>query len=255
MLEQKDKTNPSPAPVSVILIAHNEIESIEKDVTDFYRIVVERLPGSELIVTEDGSTDGTSEKLRELAERFPINLIQGAERKGYIPALLEALTIPVNEWILFSDTGGKFEPDNFWKMEKERSRSDLIIGIKKHRYDQYYRRVITKVFNFLIRLYFRVKVQDIDSGFRLFRKKLIMQAIERPLILRDLISSELTLRMLALGGRSIEVPVVYHLRQGKSSGMPPKKIPRVIFHVLVSFPRLKREMVWLRNSSPHHEDI
>ena len=97
-------------------------------------------------------------------------------------------------------------------------------------------------------MYFRVKVQDIDSGFRLFRKDLVLRAIERPFILKDLISSELTLRMLALGARLAEWPVVYHLRQGKSSGMPPGKIPRVVVQVLSAFPRLKREVQSLRES-------
>lgn len=236
----------SPNPVSVILIAHNEAKTIKKDVEDFYGAIVEKLPGSELIVTEDGSIDGTSEILRNIAGRLPIKLVQGKERKGYIRAMLDALELPSCEWVLFSDTGGKFEPDNFWKLERFRDRADLIIGIKKNRHDQYYRRVMTLVFNSIVRMYFREKVQDIDSGFRLFRRDLIRRAIERPFILKDLISSELTLRMLALGARIVEVPVVYHLRQGKSTGMPPGKIPRVIIQVLCAFPRLKREVKFLR---------
>ncbi len=235
-----------PEPVSVILIAYNEAATIRRDVEGFYRVIVEKLPGSELIVTEDGSTDGTGEILREIAGEIPIRLVQGEERKGYIRALLDALALPSDEWILFSDTGGKFDPANFWKMESLRSRADLIIGIKKQRYDQYYRRVITRFFNFLIRRYFRVEVQDIDSGFRLFRRDLIRRALARPLVFRDLISSELTLRMLALGARLVEVPVVYHLRQGKSRGMPLEKIPRVVIHILRSMPRLKRELLRLR---------
>lgn len=228
-------------PVSIILIAYNEAATIEQEVRAFYRIV-ERLPGSELIVAEDGSSDGTSEILRDLAAELPLKLVQGKERKGYIGALLDALKLPSCEWILFSDTGGKFNPDNFWQLAELRGGADIIIGIKKDRRDQYYRRIITRVFNFIVSNYFRVKVQDIDSGFRLFRRNLIRQAIARPLILKDLVASELTLRMLAQSARLAEVPVVYHLRQGKSKGMPPGKIPRVIIHVLTSFPRLKKEL-------------
>jgi len=248
MTSEKYKNAATPSPVSVILIAHNEVETIEKDVTDYYRVVVEKLPGSELIVTEDGSTDGTSELLREIASRLPIKLIQSADRKGYIPALLDAIELSSQEWILFSDTGGKFSPDDFWHLQERRSDSELIIGVKVERGDQVYRKIMTRVFNMLIRCYFRVPVRDIDSGLRLFRRDIFIKAIARPLLLKDMIATELTLRMLALGARLGEVPVVYSSRQGKSRGMPPKKIPRVIVHVLTSFPGLKREMNRFRSS-------
>jgi len=243
--EEQQHTAP-PAPVSVILIAYNEAEVIEREVEGFYHEVVEKLLGSELIVAEDGSTDGTSEILRNLAERLPIRLVQGEERKGYKQALLDALKLPRHEWVLFSDTGGKFYPENFWKLEKYRDRADLIIGVKRNRRDQHYRRVITRVFNFLVRLYFRVDLSDIDSGFRIFPRGLALRAVERPLIFQDLITSELTLRMVALGARVAEVPVGYRLRQGKSRGMPPAKIPRVIIKTLTRFPVLKRECAGLR---------
>lgn len=242
MIEGTIGIDSSPAPVSVILIAYNEAEVIEKEVEGFYREVVEKLPGSELIVAEDGSTDGTGEILRELAVRLPIRLVQGRERKGYKQALLDALQLPRHEWVLFSDTGGKFYPQNFWKLEKYRDRADLIIGVKRNRRDQYYRRVITQVFNFLVRSYFKVGVSDIDSGFRIFPRQLALQAAAKPLIFNDLITSEFTLRMLGLGARLAEVPIDYHLRQGKSRGMPPGKIPRVVMRTLFSFPRLKKEL-------------
>jgi len=51
-------------PVSVIMVAFNEAETIEAEVLSFYRAIVERLPGSEFIVAEDGSRDRTPEILR-----------------------------------------------------------------------------------------------------------------------------------------------------------------------------------------------
>ncbi len=246
MSSEENKNAAPPEPISVILIAFNEAEVIEQEVEGFYREVVEKLPGSELIVAEDGSTDGTSEILRNLAERLSIRLVQGKERKGYKQALLDALKLPRREWVLFSDTGGKFYPENFWKLEKHRDRADLIIGVKRNRRDQYYRRFITLIFNFLVRLYFRVDLTDIDSGFRIFPRELALRAVERPLIFQDLITSEFTLRMVALGARVAEVPAGYRLRQGKSRGMPLSKIPRVIVKTLALFPALKRECASLR---------
>lgn len=241
MSSKEQQHSSQPDPVSVILIAYNEAEVIEKEVEGFYREVVEKLPGSELIVAEDGSTDGTSEILFGLAERLPIRLIQGRERKGYKQALLDSLELAHFDWILFSDTGVKFYPHNFWELEKLRDRADLIIGVKKNRSDQYYRRIITKVFNFLVRSYFKIEVSDIDSGFRVFRREIGLRVAQERLFFNDLINSEMSLRMLALGARLAEIPVAYRLRQGKSRGLPLKRIPKVIIRTLFLFPRLKKE--------------
>jgi len=236
-------------PVSVIMIAYNEAETIENDVEGFYREVVEKLPGSELIVSEDGSTDGTREILKGISRRLPIRLIQECERKGYVRALFDALGQSGCEWILFSDTGGKFNPKDFRKLDPYRQSADLIVAVKVARKDQFYRRLMTRVFNQLVSCYFGVSVHDIDSGFRLYRRSLLEEASAGEMIFRDLINAELSLRMLARGARLREVPVFATARPNQSRGMPPGKIPGVIIHVLTSFPVLKREMRRLRENN------
>jgi glycosyltransferase involved in cell wall biosynthesis len=232
----------APSPVSVILIAYNEAETIAKEVEGFYRAVVEKVPGSELIVAEDGSRDGTSKILKDLAARLPIRLVQGAERKGYKRALLDALRLPRREWVLFSDTGGKFRPEDFWKLAARRQDADLIVAVKVSRRDQWYRRLMTRVFSFLVSRYFGVRVRDIDSGLRLFRRELAQAIASEELVFRDLINAEITLRMLSRGARFREVEVVATPRPNQSRGMPPRRIPGVILHILFSFPRLKRAL-------------
>ena len=229
-------------PVSLILIAYNEASGIRREAEAFYRQVVEKLPGSEMIISEDGSSDGTSGIVRDLATSLPARLIQDAKRKGYARAFLDAVQAARSEWVFFSDTGGKFSPDDFWRLEALRNDADLIIGVREQRQDQLYRRVMTRLFNVLARGYFRVPTHDIDSGFRLFRKDIFLRAIANPFCLKEMISTEITLRMLSLGARLGEVPVTYAARRGQSRGMPPRKIPRIIIHVLSSFSRLKREM-------------
>jgi glycosyltransferase involved in cell wall biosynthesis len=236
-------------PISVILIAYNEAETIAGEVESFYREVVQKLPGSELIVAEDGSRDGTSEILRELARRLPLRLIQGKERKGYKLALLDALGLPRHEWVLFSDTGGKFNPEDFWKLEPHRDQADLIVAVKVLRKDQRYRRLMTKVFNALVSRYFGFRVRDIDSGFRLYRRDLVQAITGEELVFRDLINAEITLRMLARGARLKEVPVIATARPNQSRGMPPARIPGVVIHILGSFPRLKGELSPLAEES------
>ena len=48
-------------PISIVILAHNEVEIIETVISEFYNKIIKKLPGSELIIAEDGSTDGTKE--------------------------------------------------------------------------------------------------------------------------------------------------------------------------------------------------
>src|ERR1700740_1048225 len=86
-------------PVSLIMVAFNEAETIEAEVLSFHRAIVERLPGSEFIVAEDGSRDRTPKILKELAARIGIIHLTGTERKGYKRALLDAVLAARNPFI------------------------------------------------------------------------------------------------------------------------------------------------------------
>ena len=52
-------------PISIVILAHNEVEIIEKVILDFYNKIVKNI-NSELIIAEDGSTDGIKEVLKPL---------------------------------------------------------------------------------------------------------------------------------------------------------------------------------------------
>ncbi|MGA3027761.1 MAG: glycosyltransferase family 2 protein [Bryobacteraceae bacterium] len=230
-------------PVSVVMVAFNEARTIEAEVLRFHRAIVERLPGSEFIVAEDGSTDGTSEILRQLARRIGIVHLTGSERKGYQRAFLDAVARARNSWVFFSDSGGKHDPEEFWKLYPLRHQYDLIVGRKTDRKDQPYRRLLTWTYNLALRTYFGfAAIQDADSGFRLFNRAVVDRVLRGRLVFRNLVASEIVLRTIACGLKYGEVPVSYNMREGVSRGLPPRKIPRVALDTLRAMALLKSEL-------------
>ncbi len=229
-------------PVSVILVAFNEAQTIEAEVLNFHEAIVRRLPGSELIVAEDGSTDGTSEILKDLARRIGIRHLTGKERKGYKRAFLDAVFSAQNPYVFFSDSGGKHDPEEFWKLYPLRQHYDLVVGRKTARKDQMYRQLLTWSYNFALRWYFGYdEIRDADSGFRLFNRAVIDRVLRGKLIYRNLIASEIVLRTIWSGLRYREVEVSYDMRRGESRGLPPAKLPSVVVNALRGMVHLKSE--------------
>ena len=228
-------------PVTVIINVFNEVETIEREIRQIHSKIVSRIPGSELIVAEDGSSDGTPEVIQRLVAELGVRHSTGLERKGYTQAFRDAIGLAKNSWVFFSDTGGKNDFADFWKLYEAREDTDLVIGSRRARQDQFYRRCLTRAYNRLLQIYFGVPTNDADSGFRLYRASILQKVARQNWINKDLISSEIVVRMHYMGARLKEVPVGYFRRQGTSRGLPVTRIPKVIFQVIKNFPRLKQD--------------
>jgi len=228
------------------MLVYNEAGTIEPVIRSYYDKVISRIPGSEFIIAEDGSTDGTKDILLKLSKELPLKLIIGPERKGYAQAFRDALGLPKNEIIFLSDSGGKHDPEDFWKLYETIGKAEMVVGVKTNRQDSWFRKLLTWGYNKVINAYFAASFHDIDCGFRLVKKEALSAVLKDPWIFKELISSEFSLRIAGLGYKIKEVPVSYASRQGPSRGLPLKKIPKAIFQVLSSFPKLKKAIAKAR---------
>jgi glycosyltransferase involved in cell wall biosynthesis len=232
------------APVSIVLLAHNEAEVIESVVRGFHEAVVSKLPGSEIIVAEDGSTDGTKEILARLVRTLNgVRWEEGRERRGYVNAFKKAMSLPVNELVVFCDSSGKHDPEDVWRMYPLMADHDMVLGYKVNRADPLYRNVMSAVFNWIVNRYFDVGFKDIDCPLRILRRSAFADIASMPWHERALVNFELTLRFQYRGYRVTQVPVRHFPRRsGPSRGLPLKKIPRVIINTLRNFSAIKSDI-------------
>ncbi len=235
-------------PVSVIINVFNEAPTIEAEIRDIHATIVSRLPGSQLIVAEDGSTDGTKEIIARLIGELGIVHSTSPQRKGYARALRDAMGLAACPWIFFSDTGGKNDFADFWKLYEARQGAALVIGGRLGRGDQLYRRLLSWGYGQLLRVYFGLPRLDADSGFRLYETSLAKALAGQEWINSQLIASELVLRIHAMGGEIRQLPVTYRRRQGASRGLPAKNIPAVVLGIVRNMPALKRACARLRSA-------
>ena len=221
---------------------YNEGETIEQEIRTTHKVILLRIPGSELIVAEDGSTDGTKKIISNLVDELGIIHSTSKKRKGYAKALKDAFIMAKCPYIFFTDTGNKHNTEDFWKLYSSRKDNGLVVGIKTNRTDQWYRKFLTWAYNLILSYYFKIKLTDADAGFRLYKLEAAQKVFHENWINRDLINSEITLRIKYSGYSIKEVPIFYRQRKGESRGLPLKKMPGATYRVLRNFRQLRRTL-------------
>lgn len=230
--------------VSVVIPVHNERDVIEDVVRGFWTEVVSKLPDGELVVAEDGSTDGTKEILARLAREIPIRLVSGPARKGYLRGVRDALLAAEKEWVFFSDSDGTHDPRDFWALAAKAAEGfDLVAGEKRDRQDPPYRLAFSRAYNALVRFAFGVRVRDVNAGFKLLRADLARAVAPDVKHLPFGFSTELVIRAEARGARVASVPVAHLARTtGRADQFEPSAMPRVVWRQARGLWRLKREL-------------
>lgn len=225
-------------PLTVILLVHNEEDTIRRDILNYYHEIVQKIPGTEFILAEDGSTDKTKEIILSLKKQYHLIFDNTKSKIGYGNSLKNALQRARGAWVFYSDAGGKHSPKDFWKLYKLRNSFEVLSGLKTKRYDPWYRLFLAWGLNKIVNLYFHVPFHDIDCGFKLLSRKAVNHVLDDWILKRN-VSMEIVLRAVYAGCKAKEVDIRHYARKfGSSRGFTPDKIIEAVWE-LRKFSRLK----------------
>ncbi len=151
---------------TVVIPAYNEAEAIGAVLEEIVRCgIPERY---EVIVVDDGSTDGTA----EVVARFPqVRLVRHPTNRGYGAALKTGTRRARSEKVVFMDADGQHAPDRIDAIVRLLDRHPMVIGER----DPSSREAPTRLFGkrlirWLGEYLLREKLPDFNSGFRGFRR-------------------------------------------------------------------------------------
>lgn len=230
--------------LSVVLPVYNEADIIENVIKSYYREIIKKFPNSELVIAEDGSTDGTKQILKKMKIKIPIKLSLGSKKKGYLRACRNALESANGELIFFSDSDGQHNPKDFWNLYKKIEEYDIVMGSKSNRKDPFYRKVLSKMYNISVLILFGKYFPDINCGFKLMKREIAENVIKNIKYLKYGFSTELVIRANKMGYKITDVPVRHIARKyGKAEQFAPSKLPKVLYEQLLGLAKLKLELM------------
>lgn len=224
--------------ISVAAPCFNEAESIAAVVAEWDGILSSIPRGSEIVLCNDGSTDGTGVILDQLRQRYPrLRVISFEQNGGYGRALSAAINATQGEYVVTIDSDGQFDLSDAMALlaELEDGDYDCVTGYRRAKRDSLFRVLANRGLNSLVQLMFSVKLRDTNCALKVAKgdvlRGLCLEARGYPA------PTEIVLRLHARGRRIGEVGVIHRERLGGASKLHPWRTAWAMFRFLLYFRR------------------
>jgi glycosyltransferase involved in cell wall biosynthesis len=200
--------------VTIVMPAYNEEDTIG-DILPKLSAYVEDL-GWEVIVVNDASDDKTA----NIVENYKkIKLINHPYNKGYGASLKSGVRFARNDYIVIMDADGQHNPEEIFNLIQYINEFDMIVGSRENQKSQDWIRKPGKILlNWTANYLSGIKIPDVNSGFRVIRKKCIEEFMH---ILPNSFSFSTTITLVLLkAGYNIKfVPININKRSGGKSNV------------------------------------
>lgn len=200
--------------LSLILPVYNEKENLSKNfnrIEEKLRAMGKRF---EIIISEDGSDDGTRELARELSEKHDyVRLIHNKERLGKGLAIKRGARLSQGDTIGFIDIDLSADVSNIGLLLESLDSNDIAISSRapKHEVNRKFKRLfLSNSYNLLIRSIFRSRINDHQCGLKLFRKNAFLDLIDLSRNNSWFFDSEVLILAQDLGYRIEEIPIKWN---------------------------------------------
>ena len=233
--------------LSFFFPAHNEEANLEALVDEALATLPALASRFEVIAVDDGSKDRTPAIADELARRHPdiFRAVHHPTNLGYGAALRSGFRAARYDFIAFIDGDRQFKVIDVGRLIdrlQEADSPDVVVGFRLRRADPAIRRWYARIYRLSNRIFFGVRVRDIDCACKLFKRR----ALEPVMVASGgaFFTAEMLIKLRFEGRRIAEVGVPHYPR---TAGSPTGAKPSVVFRAMRDFWSL-RFRLWFRRS-------
>jgi glycosyltransferase involved in cell wall biosynthesis len=192
--------------ISAFFPTYNELDNLPLIVEKMSSVLRRFSSEWEIIIVDDGSTDGTSELADRLAQADRrVRVVHHGENKGFGAALRSGIEASRMELVFYTDADNQFDVEELAAFLPPLEKADLVVGYRVDRQDPPLRLFVARVYNLMIRFMVGLAVRDIDCSFKL-GKRSVLQSF-RLVANTGLGDAELLLKAKRRGARIVELPV------------------------------------------------
>lgn len=238
--------------LSFFFPAHNEEANLEGLVDEAFAALPALAEKFEIIAVDDGSRDHTPAIADDLAVRHPgvFRVVHHPTNLGYGAALRSGFQAAHFELVAFIDGDRQFKVADVGRLTERLAAADapdVVVGFRLKRADPPIRRWYARIYRLSNRIFFGVRVRDIDCACKLFKREALT-----PIRVSSggaFFTAELLIKLRFNGRKVAEVGVPHYAR---TAGSPTGAKPKVVFRAVRDFWGL-RFRLWFRRSRAMQE--
>ncbi len=231
--------------VSVIIPVYNEVAHLEELLAAVQASPVKK----EIIIVDDGSTDGTREKLRAMPQMNDVTVVFHEKNCGKGASIRTALAHARGEYVLIQDSDLEYDPQDYPVLLRplQDRTANVVYGVRPDRPERGLRfflgaKLLTHLTNFL----YRAKIHDEATCYKVFRRSVLGQM--KLDCHRFEFCPEVTAKLCRMGERIEEVPISYAPRSAEEGKKIRHSDGALAIWTLLRYRLLPRGK-WLRKST------
>jgi len=220
LIDRENKPEPHKVTISVVIPVYNEAATVGQVIERVLQCGFE----AEVIVVDDGSTDGTREFLQKY-DHPQVKAIYHPKNKGKGAALRSGWALATKPYVFVQDADLEYDPRDFAAMLPPLldGRADMVYGSRflggPHRVLFFWHYVGNRLLTLLSNMFSNLNLTDMETGQKAFRREKLMKL--RLTADRFTFEPEITAKAARAGWRIYEVPISYSGRsyeEGKKIG-------------------------------------
>ena len=199
--------------LSVLMPVYNEARTIDEVLRRVVSVELEK----EVLVVDDGSTDGTREILKGWNGRDGVRVLLHGRNLGKGRALATALREARGEILIIQDADLEYDPDDYPAMVRpiEAGRADVVYGSRfrgsaENRVQNFWHTVGNRVLTLISNVFTDLNLTDMATCYKVFHRR-VVPALDLKSS-RVGVDAEITVKVARGGVRIFEVPVSYFAR-------------------------------------------
>lgn len=241
--------------LSVLVPVYNGAPYLQRCLDQLMSLLSAKGEPSEVIVCEDGSTDGTKQLCIALMQRYPaVRFLREDQRLGRGRALSRSIQAASGDILVYVDvdmaTDARFIED---LVAAVRNGADVATGSRYLPQSVAHRRLgrylLSRTYNEITRLLFRSRLRDHQCGFKAFKRSALEQVLPRVKSNHWFWDTELLIRAQLLGLRVDEVPIHWSETEAGTT----LELGRDVLDFLKELVRLRLELSMNPSSAVHGE--